>query len=41
MEVAAWNGIYFRDPAEFSGRLTNPRLYGTYPGDFSEVYGKK
>ena len=41
MEVAAWNGIYFKDPAEFSGMLTNPRLYGTYPGDFSEVYGKE
>ena len=41
MEVAAWNGIYFNDPAEFGGTLTNPRLYGTYPGDFSEVYGKE
>ena len=41
MEVAAWNGIYFKDPAMFTGTLTNPRLYGTYPTDFSEVYGKE
>ena len=41
MEVAAWNGIYFKDPAEFGGTLTSPRLYGTFPGDFSEIYGKE
>ncbi len=41
MEVPYWNGIYFEDPAVFSGALTNPRLYGTYPGDFSEVYGSE
>ncbi|MCH7575337.1 MAG: hypothetical protein IIA59_09455, partial [Candidatus Marinimicrobia bacterium] len=37
IDVAAWNGIYFRDPAEFKGSLTRPRLYGTYPADFSAV----
>ncbi|MEE9465080.1 MAG: hypothetical protein V3W14_05860 [Candidatus Neomarinimicrobiota bacterium] len=40
MEVAEWNAIYFNDPAEFTGERTNPRLYGTYPTDFSEVYGR-
>ena len=41
MEVAGWNAIYFKDPAEFTGTLINPRLYGTYPTDFSGVYGKE
>lgn len=41
MEVAEWNAIYFKDPAEFTGTLTNPRLYGTYPTDFRPVYKKK
>lgn len=41
MEVAAWNGIYFKDPAEFSGTLTSLRQYGRYPGDFRSVYEKE
>jgi len=41
MEVAEWSAIYFKDPAEFTGTLTNSRLYGTYPTDFSAVYVKK
>ena len=40
IDVAAWNGIYFRDPAEIKGTLVRPRLYGTYPTDFSVVSGK-
>jgi len=39
--VGDWNAIYFKDPAELTGTLTNPRLYGTYPIDFSDVYGKE
>ncbi len=41
MEVGGWNAIYFKDPAEFTGTLTNLRQYGTYPADFLEVYGKE
>ncbi|MCH8836665.1 MAG: hypothetical protein IIA60_02560 [Candidatus Marinimicrobia bacterium] len=41
MEVAAWNGIYFKDPVEFSGTGINQRSYGTYPGDFRPVYEKE
>jgi hypothetical protein len=26
---ADWNAIYFKNPAAFTGTLTNHRLYGT------------
>ncbi len=38
MQVAGWNAVYFENPAQFDGSISNDRLYGTYPGDFAPVY---
>ena len=40
MEVGDWNAIYFENPTAFEGSVTNARLYGNYPADFTTIYMK-
>ncbi len=38
MQVAGWNAVYFENPAQLDGAISNDRLYGTFPGNFTPVY---